>query len=80
MLEELAPLAGGGHALDDDISDRKVARALVDHLRQRMSAPERVKKFVKALQRKFEELEAKSDDPRASSTRRSTASARPSTA
>jgi DNA invertase Pin-like site-specific DNA recombinase len=46
------------------ISDRKVIRALADHLRERMSDPDRVAKFVTAFQEKFSLLEAKGVDPR----------------
>lgn len=49
----------------DRISDRKVIRALADYLRERMSDPARVAKFVAAFQAKFAQLEAKGEDPRA---------------
>jgi hypothetical protein len=41
------------------IAERKVRRALAEHLRERMARPDRVAKFVAAFQAKFAQLEAK---------------------
>ena len=47
------------------ISDRKVIKALGSHLRERLSRPDRVKRFIDAFQAQYAALEAKGEDPTA---------------
>lgn len=47
------------------ISERKVVTALTDFLRERLSRPDRVKTFVTAFEKRFEELEAQESPAKA---------------